>query len=331
MAKRPVMRVYGCGGMGVDFVRNYVMNMISSESSKTSAFAEIKPSMVDTSKANMAGQEQGLEHYVLAGADGSGKKRNTNYQALKNRANEILQAILPGDYNIVIHSASGGSGSVIGPIIVNELLARELPVIVFCVGSTSSDIEAENTYNTLIGYEQTASKVRNVPVPMVYFENDNGMTPSEVDNTLSLYLPALAGVLSGNNHGLDTMDVRNFLQYNRVSDFQPALTQLDLFTGEVKLNQGESVLTVLNLVKQGSAVPKDLKVRYQATGVMSERFASASPNTECLRVAMISNHFHSVLSNLKAAKDSFQEAAKNAQQRSLVTEPVDAEDDGLVL
>lgn len=331
MAKRPVMRVYGCGGMGVDFVRNYVLNMVKADASKSESFAEIKPAMVDTSKANMAGQEQGLEHYVLAGADGSGKKRNTNYQALKNRANEILQAILPGDYNVIIHSAAGGSGSVIGPILVNELLARDLPVIVFCVGSTASDIEAENTYNTLIGYEQTASKVRSIPVPMVYFENDKQHTAAEVDDTLSLYLPALAGILSGNNHGLDTMDVRNFLQYNRISDFAPALTQLDMFTGEIKLNQGEAVLTVLNLVKQGASVPKDLKVRYQATGVMNEGFAQASPRTECLRVAMISNHFHGVLSDLKAVKDGFVEASKTAQQRALVSDPVDAEDDGLVL
>lgn len=106
--KRPVLRVYGCGGMGVEFVRNYVMNMVTSEAGKSEAFAEIKPSMIDTSKANMAGAETLIENYILRGADGAGKLRSTNYEALKDRANEILQAVLPGDYNIIVHSAGGG-------------------------------------------------------------------------------------------------------------------------------------------------------------------------------------------------------------------------------
>ena len=106
--KRPVLRVFGCGVMGVEFVRNHVTRMVNSEVGKTEAFAEIKPSMIDTSKSNMAGAEESMEHYILRGADGSGKKRDTNYTALKDRANEILQAVLPGDYNIVVHSAGGG-------------------------------------------------------------------------------------------------------------------------------------------------------------------------------------------------------------------------------
>lgn len=329
--KRPVLRVYGCGGMGVEFIRNRVLRMINSESATSTALAEIKPAMVDTSKANMAGAQESIEHYILRGADGSGKKRSTNYAALKDRANEILQAIPAGDYNVIIHSAGGGSGSVLGPILANELLSRDIPVIVFCVGSTGSDIEAENSYNTLVGYEQTASRIRKTPVPMVYFENDNGKTPAEIDETLSVYLPMLAGVFSGKNHGLDSMDIRNFLFYNRVSDFAPALTQLDLFSGEITLGQDESVLSLLTLVKQGVATPKDVLVRYQATGVMSEEFAKFSKANECLRLVMVANHFHGVIAGLRATRDRFAEAAAKTAQRKLVSEPVESEDDGLVL
>lgn len=106
--KRPVLRVYGCGGMGVEFVRNHARRIAESESAKSKAFAEMKLALVDTSKANMIGLENEIENYVLRGADGSGKQRTTNYNALKDRANEILQAVQPGDYNIVVHSASGG-------------------------------------------------------------------------------------------------------------------------------------------------------------------------------------------------------------------------------
>lgn len=223
------------------------------------------------------------------------------------------------------------SGSVIGPILVNELLSREVPVIVFCTGSCASDIETENTYKTLLGYEQTASRIRKAPVPMVYFENDNGKTAAEIDTTLSIYLPMLAGILSGKNHGLDTMDVRNFLYYNRVSDFKPALTQLDLYSGEIKLDQGESVLSILCLVKQGQETPKDVMVRYQATGVMSPTFAEANDKHAHVRVAMISNHFQGVIANLQAVRDRFAEAAANATHRALVADAPDSEDDGMIL
>lgn len=330
--KKPVLRVYGCGGMGVEFVRNHVLKMTKSEVGKSEAFAEIKPSVVDTSKANIQGMEDQLEHYILRGADGSGKRRDTNYLALKDRANEILQAVLPGDYNVVVHSAGGGSGSVISGIIVNELLSRDIPVIVFCVGSTASDIEAENTYKTLLGYEQIASKVRKAPVPMVYFQNHDGKTPEEIDNTFSIYLPLLAGILSGKNHGLDSMDIRNFLYYNRVSDFKPALTQLDLYQGEINLNQGESVLSMLTLTKVGKQPPMDIMVRYQATGAMHPVFAEANDNYDCLRVAMVSNHFQAIISNLQAVRDRFAEVAVKNEHRSLVVDlDVDAEEDGLIL
>lgn len=225
------------------------------------------------------------------------------------------------------------SGSVIGPILVNELLSRDLPVIVFCCGSTGSDIEAENTYKTLLGYEQMASKIRKAPVPMVYFENDNGKTPEEIDNTLAVYLPLLAGVLSGKNHGLDSMDVRNFLYYNRVSEYAPALTQLDLYRGEIKLQQGENVLSMLTLVKQGTSAPKDVMVRYQGTGVMNPGFASVNDTHDSLRIVMVANHFQAVISGLQATRDRFAEAINKSERRSLISKDldIDPEDDGMIL
>lgn len=331
--KRPVLRVYGCGGMGVEFIRNHVMRMVESDIGKTEAFAEIKPSMIDTSKSNIAGLENEVEHYILRGSDGSGKHRATNHQSLKDRANEILQAVLPGDYNIVVHSGGGGSGSVLGPIIVSELISRELPTIVFCVGQHSSGIETENTYKTLLGYEHLASKIRKAPVPMVYFENDKGKTPEEIDNTLSVYLPILAGVFSGKNHGLDSMDIRNFLFYNRVSNYTPALTQLDLYHSDINLEQGESVLSLLCLNKPGVPTPTDIMVRYMATGVMHPMFAKANENYDSLRIVMVSNHFQGVIADLKAAMDRYAEVDAKTEHRSLITPDadVDADENGLIL
>lgn len=223
------------------------------------------------------------------------------------------------------------SGSVVGPIIVNELLSRDIPVIVFCVASTSSDIEAENSYKTILGYEQMATRVRKKPVPMVYFENDNGKTPEEIDSTLATYLPLISGVLSGSNHGLDSMDIRNFLFYNNVSEFAPALTQMDLFSGDINLSQGEAILSLMVLTRSGVAVPKDVMVRYQATGTMSHEFAEFNDRIGCLRFAMISNHFHSVIAGLQATRDRFAEATAQANSRALITGPLDSEEDGLIL
>jgi cell division GTPase FtsZ len=161
-----IINVYACGGAGI----NLGSQLVKFNNRKDPGFAELKTFFIDTSKSNIQSNIPEDNIYLVDGLDGSGKKRDTNYVALAECSKEILHQFKPADINIVLHSASGGSGSVIAPILVSELLSRKSLTIVILIGSTSSRIEAENTSKTLKSYEMISHK-RNMPVIAAYKEN----------------------------------------------------------------------------------------------------------------------------------------------------------------
>lgn len=116
------------GVSAVTFKVNYL------KSQGGDGFAAIDPAFIDTSRSNLTPEIPEEKIYILDNTDGSGKVRRENHAQISSSIKHILQSQQPGEFNIVVFSASGGSGSVLGPLIVSELLARGLPVVVLTAG-----------------------------------------------------------------------------------------------------------------------------------------------------------------------------------------------------
>src|ERR1700690_3688627 len=127
------VRLYGCGGLGSNIVKDYIGRQ------PAPGFATPLTSFIDTSRSNLAGIANQDDIFVLEGTDGSGKVRKENHAQISAAVKQILLKQAPEDFNIVIFSASGGSGSVIGPLLVSELLSRGHAVVVLTAGSSESD------------------------------------------------------------------------------------------------------------------------------------------------------------------------------------------------
>ena len=68
------VRLYGCGGAGVNIVSNYATR------GKEPGCAELIPSLIDTSASNLRSREVPEESvYQVEGLDGSGKIRSENH------------------------------------------------------------------------------------------------------------------------------------------------------------------------------------------------------------------------------------------------------------
>lgn len=209
-------RLYGCGGCGVNL-------------GQAVASDHLTACYIDTSESNRTETLDPEVCHYLENLDGSGKNRRENYEPIIREVGVILDRFEPADFNIVLFSAAGGSGSVLGPLIMKNLLEREYPVVAVVVGADDSAIAVTNTINTLKSLE-SISAVAGQPVVMAYHENTAGVTRQMIDDEVLFVLEALGELTSQENRELDTKDLTNWVQYQKVApSVPPQLSALSIF------------------------------------------------------------------------------------------------------
>ena len=120
--KRTNTVVFSCGGAGINIGRQAAA--VSNEFSE-----HLRKPGINRDKV-----------FLFEGIDGSGKVRAENHKAIGKSVLKILEQFKPGKFNIIVNSASGGSGSIIGHSILAELKKRGEQVVMILIGSTASHI-----------------------------------------------------------------------------------------------------------------------------------------------------------------------------------------------
>lgn len=326
-----VMNLYCCGGTGINIGKK-LLGMTNSP-----GFAEIVPYLIDTSKSNDKGTDHALfenKIYRLEEADGNGKLRTNNYSSISDSINEILHYFKPSeDINVFVHSASGGSGSVIGPLLVSELMSRDKNVIVLLVGGCNSRIETENTIKTIKSYDSISNKY-NKPVACYYIENgQNGFSMNQVNECVMSYINSLAMAYSGKNERLDKSDLYNFINYNKVAGFKPSVTFLDIQYNKYETSKEFPILTMLTLSTDGEIKDFDYIVEYRADGIYSDDITTDKEDLKTTFIAMISGKFNNIIKALNEKLDNYNKV-KNVIKHNGIIESNDMDkvnDDGLIL
>lgn len=236
------MRVYGAGGCGTNIVSGYV------NAAKEKNAAQILPVIIDTSRSNIESHIPSDICFLLEGVDGSGKLRAENYAKISDSIKQLLLKFKPTEFNVVLFSGSGGSGSVYGPLIASELIARGETVVCIVVGSDESYITANNTMNTLKSLEGISRKTGK-PVVMHYRHNPRGKPRTEVDHEIRFAISALAIMASRQNKALDTMDIHNWINFDKVTSVKPRLACLEIFVGNETPWDKYSPISVASIYK----------------------------------------------------------------------------------
>jgi len=285
---------------------------------------------IDTSHSNAKGVNP--DHsYFFDDMDGSGKVRKENHEEIAARTREILLKFPPQDLNIVLNSGSGGSGSVIGPSLVSELLERNLPVVVIMIGTTDTRLEIDNTVKTIKSYEAIA-KLRKTPVAMGYFQNSVATPRPKVDTLVLQLVSALMTIYSRENSELDSKDLHNFLHFDLVTTFKPQLASLLAVNGEFPAHVTTgSVISVASLAKEGEITSLPFVPDYQCTGFLPpdahERVQKASP----VYLVTVADLPGAAMKELTAALTNLDEAQRARVQTAKILNDSDkATDSGLV-
>ncbi len=98
------VNLYCCGGASANIGKHFVKY----RGKKDPGFSELSPYFIDASRSNLSEHVPDDIIYLVDGLDGSGKRRDSNYAVLAEKAKEILHRFKPADLNIILHSAGGG-------------------------------------------------------------------------------------------------------------------------------------------------------------------------------------------------------------------------------
>lgn len=259
------LKVYGCGGCGINLAKTFANTPIQA------GYAASATAYIDTSHSNLVGVDSSQFHLITDEADGSGKVRRDNAAVISENIRIALQEHTPATFNIVVFSASGGSGSVIGPLLLKELLERGVPAMAVVVGSSESSITATNTQNTIKSLAAIGQSL-DKPMVMSYQHNSRENIRSEVDGVCLATINTIAALCSEQNDELDTSDVRNWLFYNHSTTVEAQLSLLEV-TDDISVAKAiEAPISVASLLIDKDTPAPELYPEYSCIGYRAEGF-----------------------------------------------------------
>lgn len=272
--------IYACGGCGVNIAK-----MIKDID------AEIN--YIDTSVSNLKSVNS-PNVFLVEGMDGAGKDRSVAYHNFKDISGDVLLKYKPSEQlNIVISSLSGGSGSILAPMVASKLLEQGRSVIVIGVNSKHSIVELRNTVNTLKTYKATSSNAAK-PISMYYIENTSRV---EADRQ-ALHFVNLLSLLTDKKvtEEFDNSDLKSFLYYDKVTANEPTLAILEVAPNDATVAQkGTSIVGTILITKNKSSNIQGTTPEYLSTCIVSD----PDYNNEDIRLNSVLGKFSIILEDLE--------------------------------
>lgn len=219
------------------------------------------------------------------------------------------------------------SGSVIGPLIMSELLERGLSAVCIVIGSDESVITANNTLNTLKSLEAIAQRVQ-LPVVMYYEHNDRERKRHEVDEQIHLALGTLAILANRTNREIDTKDISNWLQFNKTTSIEPQVACLDIYSDPEKAIEIKNPISIASIyahedIPMLSSIPE-----YHAAGYVREPSKDFKQIHYIVGLEGLTNIYKQVKETLEYY---YQQRNGRVKQDSILGDDDQCTDEGLVL
>lgn len=228
LSTRPIgtVSVYGCGGGGVNIAKEYVTD------GHTGDIAKIDVAFLDTSDSNLADDlvdKAFLFRNPNGDTDGSGKIKAANAELIERSIPEVLRKFPAKDLNIIVTTASGGTGNVAAYHLLRNLIEAGQKAVIVLIGSAENEKTAKNTIGTLASLQNVVNEFQK-PVIFHWGFNEAGAPRSAVDKEAHLIITSLCVLASRRNHGLDTADLNSLFNYTLPRpDIAPALARIRVF------------------------------------------------------------------------------------------------------
>lgn len=326
MSTPETITIYGAGGCGINLAAQF------QDIEQTQGFAKVNTVYCDASRSNISAGISDDQCFIIPELDGSGKVRNENAAEIGSHIGKVLESHKPSKFNVVIFSASGGTGSVFGPLIARELAKRRIPMVLIVVGDNESYTSARNTLKT---YKTLESIYKSSEAPLIISWHKNcSETPRySVDERIHTIVDQLSLLASGLNRELDSRDIANWIYFNKpVESLKPQLALLDITNDPAVAQQIRNPISVVNLLRAADSPAKDLKPEYSCSGYMPEMREGKGPDQGLVFVISIGG-IEDVAQDILNDYEGYSDLSKT---RAVVNETLlgsddEVTEDGLVL
>lgn len=280
--------LHACGGAGI----NLSSSVGSIVEKLGDGFCNVEFRYLDTSRANYDKIEAKCDLFQITSKDvtkndikGSGGERQTHANDIVDSVKEYLsknkiKEPKIDEYHVVMFSASGGSGNIIGSVLVQELLKKSIPTVAYVIGDSSNGLCAINTLNVLSTLNNIALKT-NKPLVVSYVNNhqlfNGNMIDAEkaADKMILNSMSTLSLFLSGRHEGLDNQDLINIIdQSNYKTISLPAgLYGLHFYSKAVELPEGASPTVGRTLATSGQDFDTKVNLLHHKKGFIDSENA----------------------------------------------------------
>lgn len=181
---------------------------------------------------------------VTRGGAGQDRRRTAKY--VMPHIQPILEQVGQADFYVLLFSASGGSGSVIGPLLARELLRQDQSFIAITLGEDTTTKYLQNSIDTLKSLENISLSA-NKPIVMSYFQNRPGVPQRVIDEEVQEVVDAVSALVCQHNADLDESDIHNLLNFNNVTSFGAQLACMTITDNRRTAMSVPEPITVVSL------------------------------------------------------------------------------------
>lgn len=333
MEQKNTIVCHCCGGMGI----NVADKVIKQVSEYGEGFANIEFHYLDTSRANIEKIKPLGEFFPILSSklasdqiNGSGGRRDLNATEITKAINQYIDQnkLTKKDnhrFHLVVSSASGGSGSVLSPVLINKLLENDQPVICLLVGDSSNGMLAINTKDSISSLDAIAKRNKK-PLLVIYLNNHaffkGNMKEAEqdVNNLIFNYLSSLALFLSSENEYLDNQDMINMVDQSKYTKIplESGIYGLQFFSKEIKLPNGTTPVGGRTLTLENGVYDTGLELFHHKYGFVKDDQAKTMYEAQWpLHMIAINNYFVMEEDKLDKISESVFTAAANVKSKEI--------------
>jgi hypothetical protein len=220
----PKLAIYCAGAFGITTGTRQNVN------------GDTKMYYIDTSDANLTNELPAEKCYRIPmppSADsrvvrgGGGQDRRRTAKAALPHIAPILDRFVPGEFNLLVFSCSGASGSVIGSLLARALAQQDQTVLILTVGDFATPKYLTNTSDTWKGLENFSLNL-NRPFVMSYHQNQPGSSHTPVNEDVDFVIEAIMALTTQFNKDLDGSDIHNALNFNNVTSVPAQLATITI-------------------------------------------------------------------------------------------------------
>ena len=334
--------IHGVGGAGINISADILDALYDSND-----IAELEYYTMDSTDKTIQRHEELMDNFYRItlekrrnqGLDGSGGERKNkelvkHYQtAVKGYMDEFGFANPKvNEFHLVIFSGSGGTGSVAGVLLYQELLQTGNVVIPVVVGDASNMLFITNTINTLNSLENITRKNKSASPVVFYSNTENGITNRETEEKVNkkvinvTYI--LASMLGGEIQNIDLQDMRNFLRPSnyKTINVQPGIYELAI---KRKILDVEDAIIARTITAEN--VEEDINVTVpllsnKVGNILSEEIYNAFKEDLPMYVFLRTNSIFETIDELEKEYERLEQETKK-KRRQLRTNVVNEEDD----